>query len=219
MLSKLIYWSGVASIWGGLLFGVAVVFHPLRDSISVLNSGSAYLAIHILGVFGLMFQLFGLVGLYVRAADAMGQRGLISFITLFFGQVLFICVLMGDAILNPLLAKYAPQLVHATADSDPTLLLIGLPGLGLFFLGYIVFGICLLYAKAQSRLGSLLITIGAPLYISGGFSVFVLGAASPTVSLIESAGAIFLGLGYIVLGFKLRSAVNLQVGQASYSSV
>jgi hypothetical protein len=79
MLSKLAYWSGYASIMGGLLFGVAVVLHPLRDGISIFNSGVAYGAIHNVGVFGLMFQLFGLVGLYIREADTMGRRGLIAF--------------------------------------------------------------------------------------------------------------------------------------------
>ena len=121
--------------------------------------------------------------------------------------------------MNPLLANYAPELVHATstahahANADPRLL-IALPALGLFFLGYILFGVSLLRAKAQSRLGSLLISIGAPLYIVGGLSFLVLGAASPIVSVIESAGAIPLGLGYILLGFNVRSGVNPQVGQS-----
>ena len=223
MLSKLAHWSGFASILGGLLFGVAIVLHPLRDGISVLNSGDAYGAIHFLGAYGLMFQLLGLVGLYIREAEVIGQRGLRSFIVVFFGQILYIGVLVGDGIMNPLLAKYAPELVHSTstahahANADPGLLL-ALPALGLFFLGYILFGVSLLRAKAQSRLGSLLITFGAPLYIVGGLSFLVLGAASPIVSLIEIAGAVPLGLGYILLGVNLRSGVNLQVGQTSNSS-
>jgi hypothetical protein len=74
MLSKLVSWSGYASILGGVLFGVAVVLHPLRDGISIYNSGVAYGAIHNLGVFGLMFQLLGLIGLYIREAEAMGNE-------------------------------------------------------------------------------------------------------------------------------------------------
>jgi hypothetical protein len=176
MLSKLVHWSGYASILGGLLFGVAIVLHPLRDAASVLNSGNAYGAIHFLGAYGLMFQLLGLVGLYFQEADAMGQRGLRSFIVVFFGQILYIGVLVGDGIMNPLLAKYAPELVHSTstahAPTDPGLL-IALPALGLFFLGYILFGASLLSAKVQPRLGSWLITIGAPIYIAGGISIFI----------------------------------------------
>jgi hypothetical protein len=136
----------------------------------------------------------------------------------FFGQILYICLLVLDGIVNPLLAQFAPETVHSATDTDPNFLTIVLPALGLFFLGYIVFGASLLYAKAQSRLGSLLITIGAPIYILGGISIFILGPASPVVSLIEIAGAILLGLGYILLGFKLRSGVNLQIDQAIYSS-
>lgn len=218
MLSKLVRWSGYASILGGLLFAVAVVLHPLRDGISVLNSGVAYGAIHNLGVFGLMLQLFALVGLYVRQADVMGQRGLISFVGVFLGQLFYICLLVLDGLLNPLLADYAPETVHAVGDIDPNFLTIVLPALVLFFSGHIALGISLLHAKVQPRLGSLLITIGAPIYIAGGISIFVIGPASPTVSLIEIAGAIPLGIGYILLGLWLRSEAGIRLGQLSYSS-
>jgi hypothetical protein len=80
-------------------------------------------------------------------------------------------------------------------------------------LGYIIFGMSLLHVEAQTRLGSLLTIIGAPVYIIGGIS-----PASPIVSLIEIAGALPLGLGYILLGAKLHSGVNLQVAQQEYSS-
>jgi hypothetical protein len=212
MLSKLTKWSGYASILGGLLFVVAVVLHPLRDGISVYNSGAAYGAIHNLGAFGLIFQLFALVGLYVREADVMGRRGLISFVLVFFGQVLYICLLVVDGFLNPVLAQYAPELVHSGTDIDPNLMTIVLPALTLFFLGYIAFGTSLLATKAQPRLGSLLITIGAPIYIIGGISIFILGPASLVVSLIEIAGATPLGLGYCLLGLKLRQSVNVSDG-------
>lgn len=218
MLSNLAHWSGYASILGGILFGAAIVLHPLRDGSSVFNSGAAYGTIHYMGVFGLIFQLFGLVGLYIREAEALGNRGLISFIVLFFGQVLWAVGLAIDGAVNPLLAQFAPETVHAGADIYRNLSIIGLPALGLFLLGYILFGANLLYAKVQPRLGSLLLTIGAPIYIIGGISLFILGPASPVVSLIEVAGALPLGLGYILLGFNLLSGTKTQVGQVSYSS-
>lgn len=218
MLSKLAKWGGYTSILGGLLFGMAVVLHPLRDGISVYNNGAAYGAVHNLGVFGLMFQLFALVGLYIREADVMGRRGLLSFVVVFFGQTLYICLLVVDGLLNPVLAQYAPELVHSGGDIDPNLMTIVLPALALFFLGYIGFGTSLLIAKAQPRLGSLLITVGAPVYIIGGISIFILGPASSVVSLIEIAGAIPLGLGYILIGLKLRSGMNLPGAENSYLS-
>ncbi len=218
MLSKLVSWSGYASILGGILFGAAVVLHPLRDGISIYKSGVAYGAIHNLGVFGLIFQLLGLIGLYIREADTMGQRGLNSFVVVFFGQVLYICLLVVDGLRNPLLAKYAPGTVHTFADNDPNQLTIVLLALSLFFLGYILFGSSLLSAKSQPRLGSWLITIGAPIYIIGGINIFILGPASPIIAMIEISGAIPFALGYILLGFKLRSPVNMKVGQKSYSS-
>jgi hypothetical protein len=223
MLSRLVKWSGYASIFGGVLFGVAVVLHPLRDGISIFNSGVAYPIIHDLGVFGLMFQLLGLVGLYIREAEAMGKRGLTSFLVVFFAQLFYILLLVVDGAVNSVLSIYDIKLVHATsvAGVDPrlsiNLFIIGLPALVLFFLGYSLFGASLLRAKVQPLLGSLLITIGAPVYIIGGINIFILGPASPIISIIEIAGAIPLAIGYVLLGLKLRSEAAMRVGQASYA--
>lgn len=217
MLSKLVNWSGYTSIFGGVLFGVAVVLHPLRDGIDIFNSGVAYGAIHNVGVFGLMLQLFGLVGLYIREAEAMGKRGLISFIVVFFGQMFYIGLLVVDGLRNPLLARFAPEVVHTAADSDPNQFTIVLPALGLFFFGYILFGVSLWSTSSLSRLGVLLITIGAPIYIIGGINIFILGPSSPIVSVIEILGAVPLGMGYLLLGFELRSKRNIPVGETSYS--
>ncbi len=218
MLAKLARWSGYASILGGLLFAAAVVLHPLRDGISIANDAVAYGAIHNVGVFGLTFQLLGLIGLYVREAEPLGERGLKSFVVVFFGQVLYICLLVVDGLRNPLLAKYAPAAVHTFADNDPNALPIVVPGLLLFFAGYIAFGTSLLTASTQPRLGSWLITLGAPIYIIGGISIFVLGPASPIVSPIEIVGAIPLSLGYFLLGLNLRSVNAIQGSRVGTSA-
>lgn len=218
MLSKLVSWSGYASMLGGLLFGAEVLLHPLRDGLSIENAGVAYGAIHNLGVFGLMLLLLGLVGLYVREAENMGQRGLNSFIAAFFGHVFYICLLVVDGLRNPLLAKYAPATVHTFADNDPNQLTIVFPALLLFFVGYVLFGSSLLSTKSMPRLAILLITIGAPIYIIGGVNIFIIGPASPIISLIEIAGAVPFALGYILLGLALHSGVETFVGQRKYSS-
>lgn len=218
MLAKLTNWSGYAGILGGLLFGAAVVLHPLRDGISVFNSGVAYGAIHNVGAFGLILQLFALVGLYIREAETLGQRGLMGFVVVFFGQAFYFGLLVVDGLLNPVLAQFAPETVHSGADIDPNFLTIVLPALALFFLGYIIFGTSLLAGKVQPRLGSWLVTLGAPVYIVGGISIFILGPASPVVSLIEIVGAVPLGLGYILLGLNLRSGVALAHAVSYHSS-
>lgn len=218
MLLKLVRWSGYTSISGGLLFAIAVVLHPLRDGTSVLHSGGAYGAIHNLGVFGLMLQLFGLLGLYVREADELGLRGLISFVVVFFGQLFYISLLVVDGLVNPVLAQFAPEQVHSPGHIDPNFLTIVLPALALFFLGYVLFGATLLSRSSQPGLGALLITLGAPIYIAGGMSIFIIGPASPIVSMIEIAGAVPLGLGYIMLGLSARVGAGRQTEPATYSS-
>ncbi len=217
MLSKLVSWSGYASMIGGLLFAAAVVLHPLRDGNDIAATGATYGAIHNIGVFGLIFELLGLIGLYIREADAMGRRGLNSFIVVFFGQVLYICLLVVDGLRNPLLAKYDPAAVHTFADNDPNELAIVLLALLLFFLGYLLFGSSLLSAKVRPRLGSLLLMLGGPVYIIGGINIFILGPASPLVSLIEITGAIPFAIGYILWGLELRSGMSKQVNLTSVS--
>ncbi len=216
MLSKFVSWSGYASILGGLLFGAAVVLHPLRDGATIHNTGVAYGAIHNIGVLGLMLQLLSLIGLYVREADGLGQKGLNAFIVVFFGQVLYICLLVVDGLRNPLLAKYAPAVVHTFADNDPNELAVVLPALLLFFVGHILFGSSLLSGSTPSRLGTLLITIGAPIYIVGGINIFILGPASPIISVIEITGAIPLAVGFVLLGLKMRSPVVSRISQLTY---
>jgi hypothetical protein len=202
---------------GGLIFAAYVVFHPLRDGSSIASTGVVYGAIHNIGVFGLIFQLLGLIGLYIQEADALGRRGLNSFIVVFIGQVLYICLTVVDGLRNPLLAKYAPATVHTFADNDPNMLAIVLPALLIFFLGYLLFGSSLLSAKVRPRLGSLLLMLGGPVYIIGGINIFILGPASPLVSLIEITGAIPFAIGYILWGLKLRASMSKQVGLTSIS--
>ncbi len=215
MLASFVRWSGYASIIGALLFLAAVILHPLRDGLDIQHSGDAYGAIHNLGVYGLILQLLGLFGLYIREAEALGKKGVWSFIVVFFGQVLYICLLVVDGLRNPLLAKYAPNIVHTMRDSDPNIAVIVLPALLLFFTGYLLFGTSLLRSKSLPRLGSWLISIGGPLYIIGGINIFILGPASATISIIEIAGALPLALGYLLLGYSEISIPMYPVGAAT----
>jgi hypothetical protein len=50
-------------------------------------------------------------------AEAMGRRGLWGFIVVFFGQLFYTCLLVADGIANPILAQYAPALVHSADDA------------------------------------------------------------------------------------------------------
>ena len=80
-ISKLMRWSGLASMLGGVLFSISIILHPLRHGEAVNNS--PYSAIHVLIAIALTLVLFGLVGLFLRQAEAMTSLGLVGFILAF----------------------------------------------------------------------------------------------------------------------------------------
>ena len=87
--SKLIRWSGLAGLVGGLLFAIPIVFHPLeQDATGFLTP--LYVPVHVLLIVSIILNLFPLMGLYARQADKAGALGLIGFILAFIiGGVLF----------------------------------------------------------------------------------------------------------------------------------
>jgi hypothetical protein len=143
-LTRFTRWSGLASMLGGLLFAIGIALHPLRHGEAV--NASPYSAIHVLGAFGLMLILLGLVGLYVRQAEQLGTPGLLSFIVAFIGNVLTFGGLLSEGFLWPAIGLYDPAAVHnfdpnAVAARGSSLLpLIFFVGLALFALGYSLFG-------------------------------------------------------------------------------
>jgi hypothetical protein len=199
-------WSGLASMLGGVLFAIGIALHPLRHGQAV--NASPYSAIHVLIAVALMLLLFGLVGLYVRQAEQLGRRGLYSFILAFIGNLWTYGLIITEGFLWPAVGRYDPAAVHnldpnAVGARGSSLLLIFFIGLALFAVGYALFGRATMRAGVLPRWGGVLIALGAVLYVVGGFSLAVFGPESPLVTIIETSGAIPLGLGFIWLGYVL----------------
>lgn len=72
--SDLARWSGVALMLGGILVAVSGAIHPLGET-SVYYSSSLWLPSHLMGYFGLILSLLGLIGLYARHAEKVGRLG------------------------------------------------------------------------------------------------------------------------------------------------
>src|SRR4030095_13308357 len=83
-------WSGVACIVAGLLFGLAPLVHPSRETPEIiLQQEMRLVAAHWLFTFSCGFLLLGLPGLYVAQSERAGRLGLVSFLMLFFGTLFF----------------------------------------------------------------------------------------------------------------------------------
>ena len=199
-------WSGFASMLGGLLFALGIAIHPLRHGQAV--NAIPYAAIHVLIAAALMLVLFGLVGLYVRQADQLGQAGLYSFILAFSGNVWTYGLIITEGFMWPAVGLHDPAAVHnfgpnVVGARGSSLLFIFFAGLALFAVGYALFGRATMRAGVLPRWGGVLIAIGAVLYVVGGFSLPVLGPESAIVSIIETSGAVPFGLGFNWLGYAL----------------
>ena len=208
-LSRLIRWSGLSSMAGGVLFAVGIALHPLRHGEAV--NASPYSAVHVLIGFALMSTLFGLVGLYVSQSEQLGREGLLSFILAFVGNVLVYGGIIAEGFLWPAVGLYDPAAVHnfevgAVAARGSWLLpALFFVGLALFAIGYGSFGRAASRARVLPRRAALLIAIGAVFYVVGGYSLPVFGPESIMVTIIEASGAVPFGLGFAWLGYVLWS--------------
>ena len=109
-LSNLTRWSGVAGMLGGVLFAIGIPLHPLRHGEAV--NESPYTAIHVLIAAALFLVLFGLVGLYIRQSEQLGQVGLYGFILAFIGNVWTYGLIITEGFMWPAVGQYDPAVVH-----------------------------------------------------------------------------------------------------------
>lgn len=206
--SILMRWSGLAAMLGGFLFAIGIPLHPLRHGEAVHES--AYSAIHVLIAFSLFLVLLGLLGLYARQSEQSGRLGLYGFVLALVGTIWTYGLLITEGFLWPAVAMYDPSAVHnfgpdAVAARGSSLLMIFFLGLALFAIGYALFGVATTRTGQLPRLGGLLIAFGAVIYVVGAFSLPVLGPESLMVTIIETAGAIPFGAGFVRLGYALWS--------------
>ena len=168
--SKLVRWSGLASLAGGLLF----IIHTVAESLVVEDrplseaaATSPWLVIEGGIVVTAVFVGFGLVGLYARQAQRAGRLGLIAFVVAFIGVLLVTGSVWSEAFLAPWLARTAPELLDS-GSADSVLAAVWLSYL-LFSLGWFLFGLASLRAGVLSRGAAILLLIGAvvPVVLGG----------------------------------------------------
>lgn len=163
--SKLIRWSGLAALVGGVLVAFMdiiefALFGNQADSVAAATS--AFIYINALFLVAIVLIFLGLVGLYARLAEQAGTLGVIAFVVAFTGMVMVSGLQWSTITFGPWLADVAPELM----DSEPT----GVPAtvfmlsLVLFALGWLLFGFASLRAMVLNRGASILLIIGSVLF-------------------------------------------------------
>ena len=196
--TKLIRWSGLALVLGGICLALFVLIHPQGAfTADVIASRIAETA-HTFHFLGATLAIFGFVGLLLYQLEKGSRLGLIGVILAFFGTIWFSGLgLMSFAAL-PFIARNDPALVAPNGlfwsePPNPVFLL----GLLSFVLGYVVLGIAILRGVGLPRWSGLLL-------IAGAFLSSLPPVAVPTV-LILTAGGVLLGAGLAWIGFALWS--------------
>ena len=172
--SKLVRWSGLAALAGGVLFIIVTVAEFLvvgNQPLSEAAVTGAWPAVQGGYVVAAVLIGLGLVGLYARQVQQAGTLGLVAFVVTFVGVLLATGSAWSEAFLGPWLASTAPELLDSGSPAEAAAFLSYM----LFSLGWFLFGLASLRARVLSRGAAILLLIGAPLPIVLGFLNVPLG--------------------------------------------
>jgi hypothetical protein len=194
--SNLIRWSGLAALIGGLLFVVADVLETiLFGNLSSAQAAATGAWIFVQGFYLLAVALIslGLIGLYARQVEQAGTLGVVAFVVAFIGEMLSAGSAWSEAVFGSWLAKAAPQLL----EGDPAAIVIFAVIISylLFGLGWFLLGLASLRAGALPRGASVLLMVGAGLFL-------VLG-----ILMIPFAGVVY-GVAVAWMGYALWSGAS-----------
>lgn len=181
--SNLIRWSGLTALIGGVLFAILDIVDFVsfgNQSLPEVATKGTWIIVQGSFILAIAFITLGLVGLYVYQASQAGTLGLVAFALTFFGGMMAAGSSWSETFFGPWMAEEAPGLMGGDpAGSVITGVLISYL---LFALGWFLFGLASLQAKVLPRGASVLLMIGAVLFLALGlielpFASAVLGTA------------------------------------------
>jgi hypothetical protein len=176
---------------GALLFLAGTVLHPDRDGHGVAAAGHAYGITHAVQAIGLALLALALANLAIPVRSQLARNAAMA------GTLAWLALIVYDGAHNPVVARYAPELVHTPADLDPGGALLAVPALVLFPGGYALLATVL--ARSGARWTGLLLGAGAITYWAGGLLIFAVGPHTPFIQILEVIGAGLFALGFTLL--------------------
>jgi hypothetical protein len=219
--AKLIRWSGLSLMLGGIIGAVGLFIHPPADT-AVYALYPLWVPAHLLSGIASLLIALGMVGLYARQLEKVGLAGLIGFVLTFVGITLSAgVVIFIDVVVFPLIAARGLDWLDtpngALRTSSAFQLTAGLGALSLL-LGLLLFAIATLRARLLPRWGAWLVILSIPLGIVAGVIISFVGALSPLSpenlqTLFGSVGGV-LSLGWAAWGWALWSEKTETVAQA-----
>ncbi len=174
---------------GGLLYILAELMDIYNfvlsgeERFSAIAATASYAIETWLFLLGDVLVLFGLFGLYTRQSEAAGPLGLVGFLVAFLGTALLVGASWGDVFVVPILVDAAPELLDAGPPFAYVL------SLGIFAIGWVLFGVAALRARVYPRWAALLLIVGAVLsFLPLPLSTALFGVAVAWLGLILFTG-------------------------------
>lgn len=166
----------------GVAWGVATVPHPniFRDPVGeAVVATSTWQTIHLVAAAGTIAAIFGCAGIVAVQRQQLGPRGQVVLVGIVVGAVLTASILVAEALVLPVLAAQAPDLVELDGPIAGTVVMRALAGLGgLYPVGVVVLGV--LSARCD-------FAPGAGRWLAGGTVLFwAFGLQSPAIGMAVS---------------------------------
>jgi hypothetical protein len=215
---RLLRWSGLALMLGGILQVLSSVTHPPGETAQYALD-PLWVPAHWLGGIAYLLIPLGLMGLYARQSEKVGLPGLIGFILSFVGFTLLAGGLIYfSVVLVPFLAvRGMDSLVDPKGPlfTSSTSQLVG--GLAVFSLlpGLLLLAIATLRARVLPRWGAWLVILFIPLGIVAGALIFVIGTSFQGI--LQVLVGCLLGFGLAAWGWALWSEKAEMIAQAKPS--
>lgn len=199
---KLIRWSGIILVVGGIVVAAGFSLHPYSlypsNSLSQDVASALWVPAHLVLYLGETLVLFGVIGLFARVVEKSGLLVLVGFVlTIVGGITLAGSTLYSDMIAILFLQSQSPSLINtynSYLTSTPPTLLAATLGLSLFF-GYPLFSVGLVRSRVFPGWSAWLV----PLAVAG-IAFFIIGSGT---RVFYSAGGIMLGLSFTGWGYAL----------------
>lgn len=149
------------------------VFLPLAGSANNFQQlilDRDWIFVNLIGLVATVMLTVGFPGFYLAKHEALGRLGFIGLIIASTGLILFTGIQYYETLLWPAAARVHPELVQVQGElvSGNSGVLAGLLVSGIFLgLGYILFGISVLKARAFKKFPAWFLLVGAPVFGNG----------------------------------------------------
>lgn len=212
---KIVRWSGLSLMLGGVAFAVHLLTHPPGETAQYAFY-PLWVPSHLIGGIASILILLGLAGFYARQSEKVGFLGLIGFLLSFVGFTVSAgALIFFSVILIPFLAA---QGMDALVDpqgplfSSSAFQLTVKLGAGSLLLGMLLLAVATLRAKIVPRWGAWLVILSVPLGIIAVTLIFSVGTAIQGI--VQALPGMSLGVGLVGWGLALWSDKGETVAQA-----